>query len=215
MKSGLEDKMRELIERESAAEAMKEWSTFFNNLDVPPFNYRFDHVEQSVNVAKQLAKETSADYDVVVMATWLHDCASPGTTGPPGSIHGEAGAKKAHEFLLKEGIDKKTVERVCDAIRKHGGYNLKKPIEPLEAQIVWEADKLTKMGIIKVIQQIILWIRYEPNMSMGGILEEVRKSCEIAREIAACMQTEPGKRIAKNRVKNVEDLIVRLESELT
>jgi hypothetical protein len=76
MKSDLEKKMRELVIGESASAAMYEWSNFFTGLKEPPWNYRGDHVVEAVEIAKQLAKETSADLDVVVMATWLHDCAT-------------------------------------------------------------------------------------------------------------------------------------------
>lgn len=221
MKPCLEDKMRQLVERESAAAAIEEWSSSLNGLTVPPFNYRGDHVVQVVNVAKQLAKETSANYDVVVMAAWLHDCAKPTTEGKPTaegfSKHPEKSAMKAREFLLKEGIEEPIVDRVCDAIRKHGGYSLEETleaIEPLEAQIIWEADKLTKLGLTTVIHLIINGVRYEPNNSVQGILKRVQKPMPIWRKIAASMRTEPGKRIAEYRIKNIEDFIDRLEKEL-
>lgn len=218
MKPGLEDKMQQLVEQESAATAIEEWTNSLKDLTIPPFNYRGDHVVQVVNVAKQLAKETSANYDVVVMAAWLHDCAKPATEGEKGfPKHPEKSAVKAREFLLKEGVKEPIVDRVCDAIRKHGGYSLEETleaIEPLEAQIVWEADKLTKLGLTTIIHLIINGVRYQPNNSMQGILKRVQEPMPIWRKIVASMRTEPGKRIAEYRIKNIEEFINSLEKEL-
>ncbi|MFX1475176.1 MAG: HD domain-containing protein [Promethearchaeota archaeon] len=215
MKRGLESKIRTLVERESRSQAMDEWSEFFRTMDLPLFNYRFDHVLQVVRIAKYLAEETSANVDVVVMAAWFHDIDRPGIDNPPTPLpHGVGGAERAREFLLGEGVDSATVERVCDAIRKHPGYTLKAPLEPLEAQIVWEADKLTKVGLVQTVRSIILSTRYEPNPTMEGILEQVRKALPQLREIVASMHTEPAKRLAKAWIQNIEFFINKLEGEL-
>ena len=124
---------------------------------------------------------------------------------------------KAREFLLKEGVEMSIVDRGCDAIRKQGGYSLEgtlEAIEPLEAQIIWEADKLTKLGLTTVIHLIINGVRYEPNNSMQGILKRVQNPMPIWQKIAASMRTELGKRFAEYRIKNSEDFIDRLEKEL-
>jgi len=217
MKATLEEKMRELVLGESAEAALYEWANFFTGLKIPPWNYRGDHVVEAVEIAKQLAKETSADMEVVVIATWLHDCAHMNTAGTPrpaGVTHGEACARKAHEFLIGEGIDEATVDRVCDAIRKHGGYTRDEALEPLEAQIVWEADKLTKIGLTAIIRHILNGVRYEPNPSMKEILERIQKWTSLMEKIAASMMTAPAKRMAIERLRNREEFIIRLQKEL-
>ena len=217
MKATLEEKMRELVLGESAEAALYEWANFFTGLKIPPWNYRGDHVVEAVEIAKQLAKETSADMEVVVIATWLHDCAHMNTAGTPrpaGVTHGEACARKAHEFLIWEGIDEATVDRVCDAIRKHGGYTRDEALEPLEAQIVWEADKLTKIGLTAIIRHILNGVRYEPNPSMKEILERIQKWTSLMEKIAASMMTAPAKRMAIERLRNREEFIIRLQKEL-
>jgi uncharacterized protein len=220
MRTDLEEKMRELVLGESAEAALYEWANFFSGLKVPPWNYRGDHVAEAVAIAKQLAKETSANMEVVVMATWLHDCASMNTAGTPrpaGSTHPEACANKAREFLSGEEVDEAIINQVCDAIRQHGGYTRKDPetpLEPLEAQIVWEADKLTKLGLTSIIRQILNGIRYEPNPSMKEILQRVQEWMAFIHEVAACMVTAPARRMATQRIQNYEEFITRLEREL-
>jgi uncharacterized protein len=103
---------------------------------------------------------------------------------------------------------------VCDAIRKHGGYTRKEPLEPLEAQIVWEADKLTKIGLTSIIRHIINGVRYEPNPTMKEILKRVKKWMSSLGEIAACMVTEPAQRMATQRLRNYEEFVESLEKEL-
>ena len=223
MIEGLEERMSAIVLQESAAVAIEEWTDFLNRLDVPFFNYRGTHVTEVVRIAKCLARETGADYDVVVMAAWFHDIAKPSTTGggedhedpkKRAQQHGKDCANIARKYLLKEGVDPEVVENVYDAIEKHIGYTRDEPVSPLEAQIVWESDKLTKLGITSMIFHLINGLRYEPNPNMDGILERIRKTLPILREIAASMNTEPGRRIANDRMRNYESFINLLESEL-
>lgn len=214
MIEGLEERMSAIVLQESAAVAIEEWTDFLNRLDVPFFNYRGTHVTEVVRIAKSLARETGADYDVVVMAAWFHDIAKPSTAGGDGEDHGKNCANTARKYLLKEGVDPEVVERVCDAIEKHMGYTRDEPVFPLEAQIVWESDKLAKLGITSMIFHLINGLRYEPNPNMDGILSRIRKTLPVLREIAASMNTEPGRRIANDRMRNYESFINFLESEL-
>lgn len=213
MIEGLEERISAIVLQESATVAIEEWTDFLNRLDVPFFNYRGTHVTEVVRIAKYLARETGADYDVVVMAAWFHDIAKPSTIGG-GDDHGKNCANIARKYLLKEGVDPEEVERVCDAIEKHIGYTRDEPVSPLEAQIVWESDKLTKLGITSMIFHLINGLRYEPNPDMDGILERIRKTLPELRKIAASMNTEPGRRIANDRMRNYESFIKLLESEL-
>ncbi len=213
MIEGLEARLRARVLQESAAVAIDEWTEFLNRLDVPFFNYRGTHVTEVVRIAKYLARETGADYDVVVMAAWFHDVAKPGTEGT-GRPHGPECAAVARTYLLKEGVNPEVVERVCDAIEKHVGYTRDAPLTPLEAQVVWESDKLAKLGITSMLFHLINGLRYEPNPNLDDILERMRKGLPGLRKIEASMFTEPGRRIAKARMRSYESFIALLENEL-
>ncbi|MGY5852720.1 MAG: HD domain-containing protein [Candidatus Thorarchaeota archaeon] len=213
MIAGLEEKMRDRVLRESSATAIEEWTDFLNRLDEPFFNYRGTHVVEVVRVAKYLARENGADYDVVVMAAWFHDVSKSSTTGG-GAVHGKDSANIAREYLLKEGVDSEIVEKVCDAIEKHVGLTLDEPLSPLEAQIVWESDKLVKIGIIGMLFNLINGLRYEPNSNMEGFLERTEEVLPLLRKIAASMNTEVAKRMANDRIHNYELFIKLLESEI-
>ena len=147
------------------------------------------------------------------MAAWFHDVAKPSTVGGDGT-HQKIGADFARDYLLKEGVDPDVVERVCDAIEKHIGYKLAESISPLEVQIVWESDKLSKLGITGMMFNLINGLRYEPNPNMNDVLERIQESLPLLREIAASMYTEPGRGIAADRMRSYEAFINLLEREL-
>jgi putative nucleotidyltransferase with HDIG domain len=214
MIDGIEDKMRSRVLRESAVVAMEEWADFLSRLDVPFFNYRGSHIIEVVRIAKFLARETGADHDVVVMAAWFHDIAKPSTTGGDGTHHTES-AIIAREYLLDEGLEPRFVERVCDAIEKHDGRTQDEALTPLEAQIVWESDKLSKLGLTGLLFNLFNGLRYEPNCEIGAILENrIRRSYASAAETAASMKTEPACRLAGEKMRNHDSVIKILEAEL-
>ena len=111
MMEDLEEKIRKIIEEESAVELVREWREMICDLDVPAFNYRFDHVVEATQIAKFLARETSAKYDVAVLGTWLHDVAGPKTW--KNYDHNKLGAERARTLLMNEGIDIETESIPC------------------------------------------------------------------------------------------------------
>jgi uncharacterized protein len=116
------------------------------------FNYRWEHVQAVVRTALQLAALTGADAETVEAAAWLHDVAKKGN----GRAHGQEGASLAREILAQTDFPPIKVEAVAEAIQKHVGLFVppETRIEPLEAAVLWDADKLTKLGAIAVLHFI-------------------------------------------------------------
>lgn len=110
------------------------------------FNYRWEHVQAVVRLAVRLAALTGADGEVVEAAAWLHDVAKPGS-----KKHGQDGAAAARQILRQTDFPQEKVEAVADAIVKHVGLFTDEPVEPLEAAVVWDADKLSKLGATAVL----------------------------------------------------------------
>ncbi len=209
MNEELEAKIRKIIEEESAVEAIREWDEQIGGIDLPPFNYRYDHVFEAAQIAKHLARRTSASYDVAVLGAWLHDLEGPRTW--KNYNHHELEAKRAREYLLKEGLDPDTTERICDAILSHMSDE---PLKNLENQIVWDADHMTKIGLTAAVRDIMNSVRFHPNLTMHGILGRLRKRQEMSRKIADSIYTEPGKKMADSRYQNLSNFIGLLEGEL-
>ncbi len=212
MKDGLEEKLKQLVFSRTSTASREEWLKAQQESEVPLFNYRYSHVKQVVAVAKHLAKTTGADMDIVTTAAWLHDFAKAGMDEGPG--HGESSAKDAREILLKEGIDPDAVERICDTIRKHVGLTLDSPLEPVEAQILWEADKLVKLGATVFAHMIVYMQKARPGFNLKDLADELRDYLSLAKRIAASMNTERAQELARIRLDAMRSISELLDSEL-
>jgi HD superfamily phosphodiesterase len=214
MSSDIEQRLRRIVEVSTRKAAISEWKEATQNQMIPLYNYRMDHIEEVVVLAKQIAHGTDADIDVITLAAWLHDLAKPGVGGIPAQHHGIVSAEMAEEILTSEKIDREKIEKVSDAIRKHVGLTLKQPLEPLEAQILWEADKILKLGMVGFMQYILNGVRVSPGRSIEKIADELREFLNLATNIAESMVTKRGRAIAQERLKTLQYISKILDSEL-
>ncbi|MHA1948553.1 MAG: HD domain-containing protein [Candidatus Thorarchaeota archaeon] len=214
MKSDIELRLRRIVEVSTKKAAIAEWKEAADNQKVPLYNYRGDHIQEVVELAKYLADGTGADMEVIIFASWLHDLAKPGVGGISVEQHGIASAEMAEEILTKEGIDHAIIGRVSDVIRKHVGLTLKDPLEPLEAQIVWEADKILKLGMIGMFQQILNGVRLFPGRSLDQFADDLREFLSLAEKISLCVVTDRGKVIAQERLDTLQQISETLDAEL-
>jgi uncharacterized protein len=214
MTERIERKLREIVDTSTRKAAIEEWKTAAEKQRAPLYNYRFDHVEEVVSLSKEIALNTDANLEVVILAAWLHDLAKPGIGGISAEQHGIASAELAKDILTAERVDPEVIEQVADVIRKHVGLKIEQQLEPLEAQILWEADKLLKLGMIGLIQSLLNTVRLFPGRNMIQIADSIRKFLSLASEIAACMHTKRGKEIANERLNTLRELSKRLDKEL-
>jgi uncharacterized protein len=110
------------------------------------YNYRWEHVQAVVRLAVRLATLTGADPEIVEAAAWLHDVAKGEATD-----HGQAGADAARRILATTDFPPHKIPAVAHAIAQHVGLWRDQPVEPLEAALLWDADKLTKLGATAVL----------------------------------------------------------------
>jgi uncharacterized protein len=117
-----------------------------------PFDYRWEHVQAVAQLAVRLAERTGADREVCEAAAWLHDVAKAQPTATDSSQpgqrpdHGRDGAIAARRILAETDFPPAKIAAVADAIAKHVGFTHEDPVEPLEAAVLWDADKLSKLG---------------------------------------------------------------------
>lgn len=103
-------------------------------------SHAFDHVERVYDTAMLLAREESADMELVQVGALLHDVGR--VIGDP---HAEHGVTVAEEILenLEYPIDKRS--KILQIIAEH---HLTGNTETLEEQIIWDADKLDLIGVV-------------------------------------------------------------------
>jgi uncharacterized protein len=140
-----QNKWRETVQAAALAAATKEERARLK-VDEIAFNYRWEHIQVVVRLALRLANLTGADKEIVEASAWLHDIAKECS-----HHHGKGGAQVARQILTATDFAPHKIEAVVDAIVKHVGMSTAEPIEPLEAAVLWDADKLSKLGATAVL----------------------------------------------------------------
>ena len=179
----------------------------YGSLDVS-FNYRWEHVTTVVNLAKKLASLTGADEEVVEAAAWLHDIRKE-----TGHIHALEGAKFAREFLASTDFPPQKIERVAQAIEDHMGLWRDEPLANLEAMVVWDADKLAKIGLTAVFHWTGGSLAGNDSMDVQALIADSRQ-IDWQEKTVASMHTEPAKRAARRRLDHYNWLWQALEDEI-
>ncbi len=122
----------------------------------PPVADRWEHLQQVVRHGEWLvAQYPQADEAVVCAACWLHDIRKYERD------HAVRGAAFAADFLPTIGFPVEKIPVVVEAIAHHEGlfrpaegwsdstgepFRAAPPLTPLETAILWDADKLSKIG---------------------------------------------------------------------
>jgi uncharacterized protein len=106
----------------------------------------FDHVLRVLALAERIGQAEGADLEIVRAAALLHDVARADEEGSS-TCHAQAGAQRAREIL--HGYPPEKVEAVAQAIATHR-FREKSIPQTLEAQVLYDADKLDAMGAIGV-----------------------------------------------------------------
>lgn len=184
-------------------EALKRYGT-----REPVFNYRWQHVKAVVTLALKLADLTGADREVIEAAAWLHDVCKG-----EGENHPEEGARFARCFLPKTDFPSEKIERVAGAIESHIGLWRDKPLKNLEAQVLWDADKLAKLGLTAAFHWTGGTLAKGKPQSTEDLIANGRDA-DWQEKTVASMHTEPARRAAQKRLKAYKQLWNNLEAEL-
>lgn len=118
--------------------------------DCPPFfNYRLEHVKQVERDALRLLPLVGGDQEIVIASVWIHDRFQPVFRGP--EEHGKHSAEWATEHLAEIGFPVEKVESVCFAVANHSNPPGAIRSEAHEARLLWDADKLAKLGAVNFL----------------------------------------------------------------
>lgn len=175
----------------------------------PSFNYRWEHVTAVVTLANKLAALTGADAEIVEAAAWLHDIRKEMK-----DKHPREGAKFAREFLPQTDFPSKKIEAVAKAIEQHMGLWREKPLKNLESQVLWDADKLSKIGLTAAFHWTGSALAGTKSRELEQIILQAR-SADWQQKTVASMHTKPARRAAQKRLKSFNKLWDKLEAELS
>jgi putative nucleotidyltransferase with HDIG domain len=174
-------------------------------------NYRWEHVQAVVTTALRLTDLVGADREIVEAAAWLHDVAKE-TQGEPGrGHHGQVGAEIARALLADTDFAPHKIEAVADAIAKHVGLVKEHLVEPLEAAVLWDADKLTKLGPVIVAHEALLAAQKPIDLQGTPDVGKWVFDRDLGARIAASMSLPLARRAAQARVLAMGDFTRQLE----
>jgi uncharacterized protein len=194
---------QEAMRQATEAEAVARFGT-----RKPVFNYRWEHVTAVVTLALKLAELTGADCEVVEAAAWLHDIRKEAK-----EKHPQEGAKFARKFLAKTDFPPEKIERVAQAIEDHMGLWLDEPLTNLESQVVWDADKLAKIGLTAVFHRLGDMLARGKATTTDDFIANGRNADWQAKTVAS-MHTEPARCAAVARFQAYNQLWDALQAEL-
>jgi len=116
----------------------------------------FEHALRVLNLAMKIAENEAADLEIVYVAALLHDSrgATPGGEDGARMGHHLASAQFAGEILAQADWKKERIEAVRHCIRAHRYRHDGEQPQSLEAQCVFDADKLDVLGAVGVARTI-------------------------------------------------------------
>jgi len=112
----------------------------------------FAHILRVLALAERIGQAEGADMEVLRAAVLLHDAAEATPEGEAGggrASHHEASAEAARAILSAEGWPEDRIEAALHCIRAHRFRGAETP-RTLEAQILFDCDKLDVLGAIGV-----------------------------------------------------------------
>ena len=178
--------------------------------DQVSFNYRWEHVTVVAALALRLAALTGADAETVEAAAWLHDVCK----FSHGEQHPQAGAAFARAFLPTTDFPPAKIDAVAAAIADHMGLWRDEPLTVLESQVLWDADKLAKIGLTAVFHWTGGALAGHKMHTLERLIRRARANDWLPRTVAS-MHTAPASRAAAARLDAFQHLYDALERELT
>ncbi|RIK25941.1 MAG: hypothetical protein DCC55_40320 [Chloroflexi bacterium] len=196
---------RTICQRAAAEQAIQEARTGWRLADNQPvpFDHRWEHVQEVVRLALWLAHETNADLETVEAAAWLHDVCKGQRS------HAALGATAATRILAKTDFPAGKIPAVADTIRQHEKLYRPAdaaPLQPIEAAVLWDADKLTKLGA----QALAFML--SAHYLAGQPLDERLRNCEeftqetLSRTVRS-MNTAPARQLAVERYQHMVQVL--------
>ena len=172
-------------------------------------DYRFNHIKNVVDLAREIAAEEGADLDVVTVAALFHDVSK---LEAPQDIHAEEGASVAREYLTSRcDYPQSFVEEVCAAIEAHSHQGSLADL-PLETRCLIEADILDKIGA-NGTALMLLRMGYESRTHMDAA-RMVDRVFQRGKDHVDRLESDTAESIAHQRLKRVKWFREWLEGEV-
>lgn len=196
--------------------------------DALPAHDRF-HAKRVRDVALRLAAECERDVDrdVLAAAAWLHDVGRPLERTGRIDDHDVWGAAEAVDLLDAEGVAPARVDAVEHCIRAHSIRASSPEPETVEAELLFDADKLDAAGARGIVRLACIVgersgrtgerhaVIDDAATADGAVPErpDVSLLREWTRERLDALYTEPGRRLGETRWAFATEFFERFDGE--
>ncbi len=205
-------------------EAAQKWAE--QHLGAVPDGHDFDHTLRVLKHAEALCDAyPQADREVVRIAAVLHDIARPEELAGCGRPdHALAGAEMAATFLREAGAPAALAEVIAGCIREHRYRSDRQP-STLEAQILFDADKLDSLGAAGIGRAFLFAGRLgarlhnRPEEALAGTAygredTAYREYLVKLRKLPEALQTEAGRLRAEALLGFMAEFFRQLDREI-
>jgi len=201
----------------------KEAKAFFKDSNG---SHGWDHTERVLYLAKHIGKIENANIEVLEISAILHDICKPEEMKLKGKIcHATKAAIISREILTKHSLPKEKIEAIVHCIETHRNRTDKKP-QTLEAKILFDSDKLDALGAVGLGR--LFMAASEGNAKLHNDknidIEKTKDYSEedtayrefylIQRKLPEKMYTAEAKKIARERIKFMEEFFTRMNKEI-
>ena len=187
----------------------------------------FDHILRVYRMAERLAKAEGADIEIVCAAALLHDAEGPGVEASR-EEHQHKSALFARKILQAENWPDERIQAVEHCIRAHRFRDDREQPQSLEAQVLFDADKIDAIGAIGAVrsiayavlaqqplhaepsQQFLQTGQKEPGEAHTPYHEHIFK----LRKLKERMFTQSGRLLAEERHQFLENFFEQWQAEL-
>lgn len=178
----------------------------------PYHNYRLEHVLQVERDARRLLSRVGGDEDIVLAAVWIHDRFQ---SQYDGDCHATGAADWAGQNLPALGFPVKKIAAVAYAVANHSSAPGTIPSKAKEARILWDADKLSKVGALAVVGLLCASPAFpDTRVSYEWVSRTIRCELETARELIEWFYFKPSREWASQRYEAQKAFSEALEREL-
>ncbi|HAJ36063.1 MAG TPA: hypothetical protein DCL15_10255 [Chloroflexi bacterium] len=189
----------------------------------------FDHVLRVTHLAMQIAAAEGADVAVVRLAALLHDLPPTVAAAPDHrTTHHLQAAAAAQQLLAARGAAAALIAQVAHCIEAHRFRDQRIQPQTLEAQCLYDADKLDAIGAIGVARAFAyagahgsrLWVKPVTAIMDDSAKAEtdytpVHEYVFKLRHLAATLHTATARALARERHATMVAFFQQLDAEMT
>lgn len=184
------------------------------------------HCRRVWRMSQQIADETGAPVDMLVLlaAAYLHDIVAFDKSDRRRAQASRLAAEKARDILTRLGFPAEKLDTVAHAIEAHSFY-AQIPPRTIEAEILQDADRMEALGAIGLARLFHVGGRIGAKLfHEDDPLAQDRQRDDTAYSLDHFyakilllpdrMNTEPGRKLARQRVRIIEQFLECLLAEI-